>query len=534
MKKLLQRLESMQRGGPQLVVALLGIGSAALLLFLGAIVGALTVDGGDDASQVVATGDTNTTTTLATDTTAPTETTVLQPGTPTSETTPTTTATKGKSGTTNTTAPGNTATTAPTSPTVTEAPAAPGDAPLPKGGNSTGVTASTISYGVHAPVTFNKAPVPLAGPVVRGIKAYLTYLNNQGGVNGRKIELVVADDEFTTGGAGRAADTLINDRKVFFIAGTLGVDQIQVVANEAKKAGVPYFAGGGHEPQFQDFGVHQILSSYDTHVIKLAQWMAKDPAYAGKKVGAFVSDTPLIHPVVTDLFRSELEKNGLSLVAVQKVQKPEFQSAQGYGAITLDFKSKGVQVVVPLTDPINTSGLVRQCQTEGGCPWTYSFSDFAHDGETALTLFNDQWGQLKVRGLSGGCYPNAPAAQINDPAKCASMGAAKAQFEAVRGAGSWTSTQSDSDGASTGYNSAAGYQWVGFWLKAMKDVGSEVTRERLVAAINRYDSYADLVTGPITYKNSPNVAHGAEKMAIWEAQTSNKYKMLSDGLVDGF
>jgi hypothetical protein len=67
----------------------------------------------------------------------------------------------------------------------------------------------------------------------------------------------------------------------------------------------------------------------------------------------------------------------------------------------------------------------------------------------------------------------------------------------------------------------------------MKDLGSEVTRERLVASIDRYDGYADLVTGPITYKGA-NIAHGADKMAVWEAQTSNKYKMLSDGLVDGF
>lgn len=219
---------------------------------------------------------------------------------------------------------------------------------------------------------------------------------------------------------------------------------------------------------------------------------------------------------------------------MQTVQKPEFQSAQGYTSITLGFKQKDVQVVVPLTDPINTSGLVRQCETEGGCPWSYSFSNFAHDGETALTLMNDKWGQLKVRGLSGGCYPNAPAEQINDPAKCGSMGKAKSQFEAIKGAGSWTGPQSDGDGSSTGYNSAAGYQWVGYFTKAMKDLGTEVTRERFIASINRYEGYSDLVTGPITYKGSPNLAHGAEKMTIWEAQTNNKYKMVSDGFVAGF
>jgi ABC-type branched-subunit amino acid transport system substrate-binding protein len=530
MKNLISRLEAIQRGGPQLVAAILGIGGLTAVLLIAAVVGALTV--GDDKKPT----DTNvaagaTTTTAATlETVAPgSETTV-----PGAETTaagapaqPGTTAKPGAK--TTTTKPGAAGG---VTPNVTEKPPAAGEAPLPKGGSTVGVTDKAIKYGVHIPLTFNKAPVPLGGPVARGIVAYKDYLNANGGINGRALDLVIRDDEFTTDGAATAGKALINDDKVFFIAGTLGVDQIATVADQANKAGVPYFAGGGNEPQFKNLNVHQILSTYDTHVIKLAQFMGKEPMYKGKKVGVIVSDTPLINPSVPNIFRDELKKNGMELVAVEKVQKPEFQNATGYGTIILNFNSKGVEVVVPLTDPINTSGLVRECQTQG-CKWTYSFSDFAHDGETALTLFADKWGELKVKGLSGGCYANAPAAQINDPAKCGSMGIAKTQFEKVKGAGSWTATQSDEYGASAGYNSAAGYQWIGFWSKAMKDLGTEVSRERLVASVNRYEGYADLITGPITYKNGA-IAHGADKMTVYEAQTGNKYKMVTDGFVDGF
>jgi hypothetical protein len=225
----------------------------------------------------------------------------------------------------------------------------------------------------------------------------------------------------------------------------------------------------------------------------------------------------------------------MSVKVNKTVEKPEIQNAKGYQDIILAYQGAGVQVVVPLTDPINTSGLVRQCgyANANSCGWTYSFSDFAHDGETALTLFNDEWGRKHVRGLSGGCYPNAPAEQINNPAKCSSMGIAKAQFESVKGAGAWTAQQNDADGTSVGYNSAAGYQWM-FFKKAMIDQGTEVTRSRFMAAINRYNGYRDLITGPITYKNSPNYAHGADLMTMWEAQAGNKYKMLSDGMVAGF
>jgi ABC-type branched-subunit amino acid transport system substrate-binding protein len=534
-KNLIARLEAIQQGGPQLVAALLGVGALSGALLLAAVVGAFTIDGGGGAQKLSAgsttTGPPSTDAIgnpLTSETTADPNVTVPGGGPATTAKGAKATATTVKGATATTAKPGGGSNTT----TVTEAPPLPGEQPLPKGGNATGVSDTEIKYGVHVPLTFNKAPVPLGGPVARGIRTYVKYLNDNGGINGRKVKEDIQDDEFTTGGADTAGKTLINQDKNFFVAGTLGVDQIAVVADLANKAKVPYFAGGGNEPQFQNLNIHQILSTYDTHVTKLAQYMGKDPKYAGKKVGVIVSDTTYIFPSVTDIFRDELKKNGLELVQIEKVQKPEDQSAKGYGTIITNFKGKGVQVVVPLTDPINTSGLVRECQAQL-CSWDYSFSDFAHDGETALALMADTWGSLHVRGLSGGCYANAPADQMNNPAKCGSLGKAKAQFEAVKGAGSWTATQNDNDGTSAGYNSAAGYQWIGFWLKAMKDLGTEVTRERLVASINRYEGYNDLVTGPITYKNG-KIAHGADKMTVFEAQSQAKYKMITDGMVDGF
>lgn len=543
MKQLIARLETIQRGGPQLVAALLGIGGLTVVLLLGAVVGALTV-GGDEEQRVFSGsfgGDTTTTiaeTLEPVDPGAVTDTTLAaDPGAPTAAAPGAVTTAKPRTG--GGAAPSGGGTTGGgggggggETTTVTEAPPAPGEAPLPKGGSTVGVTDKSIKYGVHIPLTFNKAPVPLGGPVARGIVTYAKFLNENGGVNGRTVDVRIKDDEFTTDGAANAGKALINDEKVFFLAGTLGVDQIATVAEQARKSGVPYFAGGGHEPQFQELGIRQILSTYDTHVIKLAQFMAKDPKYAGKRVGVIVSDTPFINPMVPNVFREELKKNGMELVAVEKVLKPELQAGPGYGGIILNFNSKMVEVVVPLTDPINTSGLVRECEAQG-CKWNYSFSNFAHDGETTLLLMNDKWGALKVRGLSGACYANAPEAQINDAAKCGSMGKAKAQFEAVKGKGQWTQDQTDDFGTSKGYNSAAGYQWIGFWTKAMKDLGTEVTRERFIASTNRYEGYGDLVTGPITYKGG-RIAHGAEKMTVYEAQTGRLYKMITDGFVDGF
>lgn len=517
MEKLLAKLQ-----GRRAALLVLGLGSTTLAVLMLGLIGFFSMGEGSNVVAGPSLGGSSSTDTTDTTVTGSTETTLA----PTDSTAPSATVPGQPPKTTQRTVPGT------NRPFVEEAPPAPGEAPLPKGGNATGVTATNIRYGVHAPITFNKAPVPLAGPVMRGIEAYITYLNRHGGINGRTVSFEFADDEFTTSGAQTAADTLMKDKKVFFVAGTLGVDQIDVVAREAQKQKVPYFAGGGHEPLFKNMGLFQILGSYDTHVQKLADYLASDPAYKGKTIGTFTSDTPQISPVV-NVFNEALKKHGMSVKINREVRKPEDQAPRGYGTIIVDYRNAGVEVVVPLTDPINTSGLVRECgyAQANTCPWTYAFSNFAHDGETALTLFNDEWGRKKVRGLSAGCYPLAP--QIADANKCSQMQAAKTQFEAIKGAGAWTAQQNDGWGSSIGYNSAAGYQWL-FFKKAMTDQGSEVTRERLVAAIMRYNGYRDLITGPITYKGSSNYAHGYELMTVWEAGPSNKYRMISDGMVSGF
>lgn len=520
MEKLLARLQ-----GRNAALLVLGLGSTVVAVLMLGVIGFFSIDSSKDSTVEAgpAFGGEETSTTLA----GPESTVPGAPGAPTTVAT----LPGGKPATTATTKPSQTIAGKKFIDDVTP----PGEAPLPEGGNATGVSSTTILYGVHAPLTFNRTPVALAGPVARGIEAYVEFLNTNGGINGRKIDERIVDDEFTPRGAQKAATTLITDMKVFFVAGTLGVDQISVVAAEANKAKVPYFAGGGHEPMFKQMKLHQILSSYDTHVLQLADFLGKDPALKGKVIGVMSSDTPQIQPVV-GVFSKALEKYGMSVKVNKPVQKPEDQAPAGYQGVILDFKNKGVQVVIPMTDPINTSGLVRECgvKAANSCPWTYSFSNFAHEGETALTLFGDEWGVKKVRGLAGACYPNAPVAQTDNPAKCSQMKAAREQFNAVKkDSAAWTKQQNDGWGTSVGYNSAAGYQWL-FFKKAMTDQGTVVTRERFLAAINRYNGYADLITGPITYKGSTNYAHGATKMAVFEAQTSNKYKMLTDGMVDGF
>ncbi|MBV9664530.1 MAG: ABC transporter substrate-binding protein [Actinobacteria bacterium] len=387
------------------------------------------------------------------------------------------------------------------------------------GGDTTGVTATEIHIGIHAPETVGGAPLNLAADPIKGIQTYAQYINDHGGIAGRKLVLDIQDDGADAATARKAAATLINDHKNFVVSGTLGIDQIAIVAAEAYKRGVPYLAGGGNETKPIP-GMFQLTASYQTMVSQLADYMRTDPNLKGKRVGILVSASEYIHPVADDLKR-RLEANGFTVSTIVTAQGPT--QNPDYNGYILQFRQSNTQVVVPLTDPVTTSQIVQRCNAGAACGWTYSFVDFAHDWDLALTLMAPTWGVQHVRGLATGCYFQAP--EINDRAKCGALATARDQFVAINGQDAWNRQ---------GSGAAFGYQIISMIKGALVACGRNLTRQCFSAALHNYQNYSDLVTGPITFAGSSNTMHGATKMAVYEAQSNNVYKMVSPGLLDGF
>ncbi len=83
-----------------------------------------------------------------------------------------------------------------------------------------GVTNGRILLGQAAVFT---GPAAQLGIQMRnGIKAYLDYVNERGGVHGRKLELVTEDDGYEASRAPVATKKLIEEYKVFALLGYVG------------------------------------------------------------------------------------------------------------------------------------------------------------------------------------------------------------------------------------------------------------------------------------------------------------------------
>ena len=91
---------------------------------------------------------------------------------------------------------------------------------VPAHADSTGVTATSIKLGVSTPLTGSAGLV--YGKVPGAMRAYFDYINANGGVNGRKISLVIRDDKYLPTLAATQTTNLILKDKVFALVGALG------------------------------------------------------------------------------------------------------------------------------------------------------------------------------------------------------------------------------------------------------------------------------------------------------------------------
>jgi len=153
-----------------------------------------------------------------------------------------------------------------------------------------GVTSSTIKLGITVPLTGSAAPgynkVPYA------MKAYFDYVNDNGGVNGRKIQLVIKDDAYSPILAKSVTNDLILKDKVFALVGTLGTANNEATTKFINDKGVPRlfvntgFSGFANTKKYPT--TYPLFPSYFMEAKAIGGYLADK--FAGKKVALLYQD----------------------------------------------------------------------------------------------------------------------------------------------------------------------------------------------------------------------------------------------------
>ncbi len=245
------------------------------------------------------------------------------------------------------------------------APAGGGSAPAASSAPSgpmdrTGITASTIKIGIHAPETG-------AAAVSTFREAVGVYSENAGAIKGlgnRRIQVVSRDDHFDPATARTVCKELVEKEKVFVLIGGGGVDQIKSCAEYAASVGVPYFSPGVTEGPFRSLQNYFALSeTYSQQNVQLGQLIKNQVKKT--KVGMVLTDSPLLNETI-ESFKVEAKKNGLQIVYIGRLAKDAGKTQTDTQVSNL--KGKGAEVVYALISPTVFSFLVSSAKQQAYQP----------------------------------------------------------------------------------------------------------------------------------------------------------------------
>jgi ABC-type branched-subunit amino acid transport system substrate-binding protein len=217
-----------------------------------------------------------------------------------------------------------------------------------KSSSAPGVTATSITFGTHQPLTGPAAPG--YSEIAPASQAFFDYVNAHGGLFGRKIHLIIKDDAYNPANTVNVVHQLVLQDNVFGIFEGLGTPtHTKVVGflNASKvpdmfvASGCPCWDNGTTQPE--TFGWQP---NYTIEGKILGQYLKQH--FAGKRIGVLYQDD--------DFGQGGLAGIEDEVAAADIVSKQPYQS----GVTTLApqitaIKSAKAQVLVDFTVPIYTA-----------------------------------------------------------------------------------------------------------------------------------------------------------------------------------
>ncbi|MFC4767843.1 ABC transporter substrate-binding protein [Effusibacillus consociatus] len=198
------------------------------------------------------------------------------------------------------------------------------------GKQAQGVTDKEILIGNWATQSGSAA---LYGAIAKGIDAYFQYVNDQGGVNGRKLKLVTYDEEYQPSRAVAIAKKLIEEDKVFAIVGNDCTSCNKAALPQFKKSGIPVVGVSSGSDIFVNPvipNIYGLLTNYGIEARIFVNYAVDE--LKGKRIGIFYQN-------------DDFGKSGYE-AAVDELKKKGMQPVAevSYNSTDVDFSSPALKM----------------------------------------------------------------------------------------------------------------------------------------------------------------------------------------------
>lgn len=321
----------------------------------------------------------------------------------------------------------------------------------------TGVTGSEIKIGMANALTGPAAG--LGTSIKQGSTVLFNKVNAQGGVNGRKINLISVDDGYEPATAALATERLVNEDKVFALFGYVGTPTAKAAIPIAIKGGVPFFApftGAEFLRSPVDKLVFNVRASYWNETEMQVTRLASDLGIT--KIAVFIQDDPYGVAGKEGVERA-LRKNGLKPVAEARYKR----NTEDVDAALAVLTAAKPEAVVMVGTYAASAALVKKANAAGFKPKFLSVS------------FVGTSNFIKASGVDG---ENVYITQVMPSPDDVSLPIVR-QYQADMKAAGITAFD---------YTSLEGYVNATIFVEALKASGADLTRQGLLTALEKMTS----------------------------------------------
>jgi branched-chain amino acid transport system substrate-binding protein len=354
-----------------------------------------------------------------------------------------------------------------------------------------GVTDTTIKLGTYQPISGPLAPYAVLG---RAMEAYFKMVNDRGGIHGRKIDLLIRDDGYNPANTRVVVKELVERDKVFAFVGGLGTPTGLAVMGYLNDRKIPHispasgYSGWAHPPkrylfpQSTNYAVEsRLLTKYAAEQLK------------AKKIAVFYQNDPFGKEGldgVTDMAK----RKSLTLIATVSYERTDTD----YTSHAIKLLRSEADAVLLWSSSKPTAALLKEAAKIGYRPrWVSSLVNldpvmFKLAGETwdgtivasSYTLYSSPDAE-PYREFMKKYLPNEPI----------------------------------------GGFSVGGYAMAEIMAEALRRAGRDLTREKLVKALESFKNWNGVMASNITW--TPKRRQGQNSIFFTRAE-KGQFVKISD------
>ena len=340
-----------------------------------------------------------------------------------------------------------------------------------------GVTKTEITLGMHTDLSGVAATYGVSS--ANGVKMRFDEANDAGGVNGRKINVIIEDQAYQVPKAVQACNKLINRDNVFAFVAALGTPMNNACFKDQLAAGVPnLFPLSAARSMFEPYDRLKFYgaATYVDQIRSAVSYFVKEKSK--KSICVMYQDTDFGKEIVVGA-ETQTKQLGIKIAAIS-AHKP---TDQDFTASLTNLKAAGCDLVLMGTIVRDTIIPYVAARKMGWTDVDFVGSAAAYDGVVGAAQGMDG---LYAMGLTEMPYSDSPVESVRK-----FVAAYKAKYNVDPNIGA-----------------VYGYVAADLTVAGLKNAGADLTLDSFIKGLESIRNYQDSFKGP-EVNFGPNIRQGA-------------------------